>query len=136
LKNYPHITRDGQISMNDKTEVVSTTAEVAKWLLVAVLVLVSVFGNYYFEEQPVLYRFTGVLLVAIAAAFIFTRTLQGQSFLNLLKESRVEIKKVVWPTKQETMQTTVFVVLIVLFMSAVLWGFDTLLGFAISSLLG
>lgn len=123
--------------MTDKTEeIVSGASEWAKWILVVLLVAAAVFGNYYFEQQAVLYRFAGVVLLAVLAVFIFLQTVQGKAFLGLLKESRVEVRKIVWPTKQETMQTTVFVVVIVLFMSVVLWGFDTLLGFAVSTLLG
>ncbi len=123
--------------MTEKTEeLVSGAAEWAKWIVAALLLVAGVFGNYYFEEQPLLYRFVGVLLLALLAIFVFLQTVQGKTFLGLLKESRAEVRKVVWPTKQETMQTTLFVVIIVLFMSVVLWGFDTLLGFAVSALLG
>ena len=122
--------------MSEKTETVSSAAEAFKWILVVLFVATAVVGNYYFEDQPLLYRVVGVLAVGVLAIFAFVQTAQGQAFTGLLRESRVEVKKVVWPTKQETLQTTAFVVVIVLIMSVALWGFDTLLGFFVSGLLG
>ncbi|MBL4608732.1 MAG: preprotein translocase subunit SecE [Pseudomonadales bacterium] len=122
--------------MSEKTETVSSAAEILKWILVVVLVAVTVVGNYYFGDQPLLYRVVGVLILGLLAIGVFVTTSQGQAFTGLLRESRVEIKKVVWPTRQETLQTTAFVVVIILVMSAALWGFDTLLGFLVSGLLG
>ncbi|MEX5381397.1 preprotein translocase subunit SecE, partial [Acinetobacter towneri] len=54
----------------------------------------------------------------------------------LLKEARVEIRKVVWPTRQETMQTTLIVVAVVLVMALLLWGLDSLLGWLVSLIVG
>jgi preprotein translocase subunit SecE len=54
----------------------------------------------------------------------------------LAKEARVEIRKVVWPTRQETTQTTLIVVAVVLVMALVLWGLDSLLGWLISLIVG
>jgi preprotein translocase subunit SecE len=122
--------------MTEKTETVSSAAEIFKWILVALLVTAAVVGNYYFGDQPLLYRVVGVLVVGLLAVGVFVQTSQGQAFTGLLRESRIEVKKVVWPTRQETLQTTAFVVVIVLIMSAALWGFDTLLGFLVSGLLG
>jgi preprotein translocase subunit SecE len=122
--------------MTEKTETVSSAAEIFKWILVALLVTAAVVGNYYFGDQPLLYRVVGVLVLGLLAVGVFVQTSQGQAFTGLLRESRIEVKKVVWPTRQETLQTTAFVVVIVLIMSAALWGFDTLLGFLVSGLLG
>lgn len=122
--------------MTEKTETVSSAAEIFKWILVALLVTAAVVGNYYFGDQPLLYRVVGVLVVGLLAIGMFVQTSQGRAFTSLLRESRIEVKKVVWPTRQETLQTTAIVVVIVLIMSAALWGFDTLLGFLVSGLLG
>ena len=122
--------------MSEKTETVSSATEVLKWILVVLFVATAVVGNYYFGDEPLLYRVVGVIAVSALAVFAFVKTIQGQAFTGLLRESRVEVKKVVWPTKQETLQTTAFVVVIVLIMSVALWGFDTLLGFLVSGLLG
>ena len=58
------------------------------------------------------------------------------SFWNLAKAARVEIRKVVWPTRQETTQTTLIVLGVVLLMALILWGLDSLLGWIVSSVIG
>ena len=64
------------------------------------------------------------------------QTSKGRSFFVLLKEARVEIRKVVWPTRQETTQTTLIVVAVVLVMALLLWGLDSLLGWLVSMVVG
>jgi preprotein translocase subunit SecE len=67
---------------------------------------------------------------------IALQTAKGASLWNLIKESRVEIRKVVWPTHQETLQTTFIVVAITLIMALILWMLDSLLGMIISKIIG
>ncbi len=106
------------------------------WLLVVLLIGGGVFGNYYFESEPLLWRVSGVVAVAIVALVIGLQTTAGKSFSEFFKGARVEIKKVVWPTRQETLQTTLVVVVVVALMSLILWALDTFLGFLISLLIG
>jgi len=106
------------------------------WLLVALLVSGAVVGNYFFEDQPLLWRVSGVVALGIVAMLIGLQTTSGKSFTEFFKGARQEIKKVVWPTRQETMQTTLVVVLVVAVMSLLLWGLDSLLSFLISLLIG
>ena len=63
-------------------------------------------------------------------------TAKGQAFFSLAKEARVEIRKVVWPSRQETTQTTLIVVAVVLVMALLLWGLDSLLGWLVSMIVG
>ena len=114
----------------------SATGDVFKWLAAVALVAVAVAGNIYFAERSLLYRVIGILAVSSFALWAAAYTRQGAAFVDLLKQSRIEIKKVVWPTRQETAQTTLVVVLVVLVMSLILWGLDSLLGFLVSGLIG
>ncbi|MGI9274591.1 MAG: preprotein translocase subunit SecE [Endozoicomonas sp.] len=107
-----------------------------KWGLVAVLVAVGVYGNYFFSAESLLYRVIGLLVLAAVAGFVALQTVKGGAFWNLVKEAKVEIRKVVWPTRQETVQTTLVVVAVVIVMGLILWALDSLLGWAISSLIG
>ena len=100
------------------------------------LVVVGVVGNQYFSAEPVLYRVLGLVALGAAAAFVAFQTARGQAFAVLLKEARVEIRKVVWPTRQETTQTTLIVVAVVLVMALLLWGLDSLLGWLVSLIVG
>jgi preprotein translocase subunit SecE len=107
-----------------------------KWLLVAVLVAAAVGGNVYYAEQSLLYRVLALLAIAVVAALVAVQTVQGAAFWRLAKEARTEIRKVVWPTRQESTQTTIIVVGFVLLMSLILWGLDTLLGWLVSLAIG
>ena len=122
--------------MNVKAEAKDSRFDLVKWLVVAALVVVGVVGNQYFSAEPVLYRVLGLVVLGAVAAFVAFQTARGQAFAVLLKEARVEIRKVVWPTRQETTQTTLIVVAVVLVMSLVLWGLDSLLGWLVSLIVG
>jgi preprotein translocase subunit SecE len=74
-----------------------------------------------------------MVLAALALTLITT---QGKSFLKLLSEAQVEARRIVWPTKDETMQTTLIVCAVVLMMSLMLWGVDSLFGWMISAVIG
>ncbi|MEX6504627.1 preprotein translocase subunit SecE [Pseudomonas zhanjiangensis] len=122
--------------MNAKAEAKDSRLDLLKWLLVAALVVVGVVGNQYFSAEPILYRVLVLLALAVVAGFVGLQTTRGQAFLELAKEARVEIRKVVWPTRQETTQTTLIVVAVVLVMALVLWGLDSLLGWLVSLIVG
>jgi len=107
-----------------------------KWLLVAVLVAVGVYGNSYFADESLLYRVLGLLALAAVAGLIALQTAQGVAFWELTKGSRTEIRKVVWPTRQETVQTTFIVVGFVFLVALILWGLDSLLGWLVSLVIG
>ena len=89
-------------------------------------------GNLYYNEYSPLYRALAVLVMAAVAGFVALKTEKGRRFADMAAESRAEIRKVVWPSRQETTQTTLIVLAAVLFMGLVLWGVDTLLGWLIS----
>ncbi|EPJ86375.1 MULTISPECIES: preprotein translocase subunit SecE [Pseudomonas] len=122
--------------MTPKTEVQESRFDMLKWLLVVVLVVVGVVGNQYYSAQPILYRVLVLLVIAAAAAFVGLQTVKGKAFFVLAKEARAEIRKVVWPTRQETTQTTLIVVAVVLVMALLLWGLDSLLGWLVSLIVG
>ncbi|MFI8982605.1 preprotein translocase subunit SecE [Ectopseudomonas khazarica] len=122
--------------MNVKAEAKDSRFDLVKWLVVAALVVVGVVGNQYFSAEPVLYRVLGLVALGAVAAFVALQTARGQAFAVLLKEARVEIRKVVWPTRQETTQTTLIVVAVVLVMALLLWGLDSLLGWLVSLIVG
>lgn len=122
--------------MTSKSEAQDSRFDLLKWLAVVALVVVGVVGNQYYSASPVLYRVIVLLVLAAAAAFIALQTVKGKSFFALAKEARTEIRKVVWPTRQETTQTTLIVVAVVLVMALLLWGLDSLLGWLISLIVG
>ena len=107
-----------------------------KWLVVAAMVAAGVFGNWYFGEHSLLNRVLALVALAVAAGFVIFQTERGRAMWDLAKEARTEIRRVVWPTRQETTQTTFMVVLLVLLFALVLWGLDSFLSWLVSSVIG
>ena len=122
--------------MSTKAELHDSRFDVIKWVVVALIVSVGVFGDSYFSAEPVLYRAIALVVLALVAGFVALQTSKGKAFWSLLKEARIEIRKVVWPTRQETTQTTMIVVAVVLVMALILWGLDSLLGWIVSQFIG
>ena len=121
--------------MVSKTEQSSSAIDTFK-LMTAVLVLIAgVVGFYYFEEQSQLLRVLGMLAVAVVAFFIAASSDPGRRGLSFVREARVEVRKVVWPTRQETLQTTIAVLFMVILVAIMLWLFDMFLGWGVSKLL-
>lgn len=107
-----------------------------KWLLVVALVATAVVGNSYYADQSLLYRVLAMVVMAIAAGWVASTTVKGGAFWSLVKGARTEIRKVVWPTRQETTQTTLIVVVFVIVMALILWALDSLLGWVASMFIG
>ena len=122
--------------MSAKAELNDNRFDVFKWVVVALIVSVGVFGDSYFSAEPVLYRAIALVVLGLVAGFVALQTSKGKAFWSLLKEARIEIRKVVWPTRQETAHTTMIVVAVVLVMALVLWGLDSLLGWIVSQFIG
>ena len=107
-----------------------------KWVVVLALVAGGIFGNSYYGDQPILYRVLALVALALVAVWIASLTEKGGAFLTLVKGSRTEIRKVVWPTRQETTQTTLIVFVFVIITGLILWGLDSVLGWLASLILG
>ena len=105
--------------------------EKSKWVVIALIVAVAVWGNVHFGQMLLLYRVLALVGLGIVAAFIALQTHKGALFWNMLKEAKAEVRKVIWPTRQETMQTTLIVVIAVVIMGLILWGIDSLLGWLV-----
>lgn len=114
------------------SEIATSRFDGLKWAAVALLVALGVYGNSYFAEQSLLYRVLGLLVVAAVAVAIALKTEKGHGAWSLIRGARTEIRKVVWPTRQETVQTTLIVVAFVLVVALILWGLDSLLGWLVS----
>ncbi|MFV8818742.1 preprotein translocase subunit SecE [Haliea sp. E17] len=107
-----------------------------KWLVVVALIAVAVLGNSFYADQSMLYRVLGIVVLGVIAALVALKTAKGAAFWSLVKGARTEIRKVVWPTRQEAVQTTLMVVAFVVLVALFLWGLDTLLGWAASQVIG
>ena len=117
-------------------EVVSNKLDSFKLLLAISVLIAGIVGFYYYEAESQLYRVLGVVLATAVAIAISSTTTLGQNLIGFARESRMEVRKVVWPTRQETVQTTFMVILAVIIIGIFLWLIDMLLAQAIQMLTG
>jgi preprotein translocase subunit SecE len=110
--------------MSEKTENQSNALDMFKWVVVFALLAGLVTANTMYGEISVLYRAIAIVVVVAVAGFIAATTEKGSTFLSFAKESRTEVRKVVWPTRQEANQTTLIVLAATLVMALILWGLD------------
>ncbi|MEK9793258.1 MAG: preprotein translocase subunit SecE [Gammaproteobacteria bacterium] len=107
------------------------------YLIVSIIVLISgMILFYYFSDVRLFYRVLAMISVVILSGFIGYQSDFGKLVYSYISDSKVEIKKVTWPTKQETTQTTLGVIVVVIIVGILLWLFDMLLGWAIGTLYG
>lgn len=122
--------------MNENTENAGSGMDTMKLLLSVIIICAGVYGFYYFEDQAAWVRLLGLLASVGVAIFVAVQTVVGRSIWSFAVESRNEVRKVVWPTRQETLQTLLIVVVAVLITSLFLWMIDSLLFMAVRYLTG
>ncbi len=110
--------------------------DAAKLVLALLVLSAGIVGFYYFSDQSNLYRVLGLLVIAGIAVGIASTSSQGKALVGFLKNSRTEVRKMVWPTRQEALQTTLIVMFLVVLVGIFLWLVDMFLGWAVRMLLG
>ena len=100
------------------------TADKLKLILAVLIVIGGIGGFYYFGDKPDLIRVAVMLAAAIVAVIFAAQTEFGRNVWEFTKGSRLELRKVVWPTRKETMQVTLIVVVMVLLVSIYMWAID------------
>lgn len=108
-------------------EQVEKTLDWLKWLVSFILVLAGLIGNHYYSEVSMPLRTLGWLALLAMAAGVASRTEKGRWVVEFIGESRAELRKVIWPTREETMQTTMVVGVMVVVLALILWGMDGIL---------
>ena len=108
----------------------------AKWFVVFALVGGGIVGNWYFGDVSILIRSLTLVAMAVVAALVLFQTERGHQLWITFRDARTEISKVVWPTRQETLQTTLIVIVLILIFALILWGLDSLLSWIVSSVIG
>ena len=107
------------------------------WRLHAAMLVAAVGAYYWFQDLAITpVRVVALIAVALIASFIAAQSDSGATFFRFLKESDIERRKVVWPTHQETLQTSLMVIIVVILISLFLAGIDWLLGAAVRSMVG
>jgi len=114
----------------------SSKLDILKFIIAIALLVGGIVQFYYFEEESQLYRVLGLLgFAAVALGFVYSTRL-GHSLWQFARDARTEVRKVIWPTRQETMQTTFMVIVMVLIMGIMLWLIDMVLRWAVMYLTG
>ena len=111
-------------------------ADKLKLSLAILLVFAGIAGYYVLSEQAMVIRVATVLAGIILAIGTAWFSESGKRFLGFGRESWAEAKKVVWPTRKETLQTTGVVFLLVVVMALFLWAVDAGLLWAVKLLMG
>lgn len=101
--------------------------DVPKLAVAAVIVVAALVAFYVFGEFSLLARTVGLLVAMGAAAAIVYQTAPGRRAVAFFRDARTEVRKVVWPTRAETVQTTLTVLVIVFIVGIFLWLFDMFL---------
>jgi preprotein translocase subunit SecE len=122
--------------MTQKVETGPSALDTVK-LAAAVAVLVGGIAAFYLmSSYPLALRWVIVLVSLAAGIFVALQSAQGRAFWEFVQGSRVELRKVVWPTRQETLQTTLVVFVAILAMGIFFWVLDWILGSVTATLTG
>lgn len=113
--------------MNARAEAGATGLDTVKLVVAAVFLVAGIYGFYHFAGYSTLLRVGGLLVIAAVAAAVALQTDQGRRLWQFAGDARTEVRKVVWPTRQETIQTTLVVIVMVLILGIILWLFDMML---------
>ncbi|KOR32511.1 preprotein translocase subunit SecE [Achromatium sp. WMS3] len=114
--------------MNSKTSVTAKQfLDHIKLASAVILIVLGITAFYYFETYSALLRVIGLLAIGAIAVTLTYQTNIGQQIWQFFLDSRMEVRKVVWPTQEETLQTTLIVFVMVLIMGILLWLFDMML---------
>ncbi len=122
--------------MADTAEQENSGIDNVKLGLAIILLAIGFYGFYFFAEQPLLYRVLGILLFVIIAGGIALTTSKGRALTSFMQGARTEVRKMVWPTRTETLQTTAVVLIVTIIIGIFLWLLDMLLGWIMKMIIG
>ncbi|MEW6444815.1 MAG: preprotein translocase subunit SecE [Pseudomonadota bacterium] len=119
-----------------KTEASASALDNIKLALALLVLLAGVVGFYWFEQVALAWRVLALLGLAGLAVGLVALTPMGRGLLGFSREARTELRKVVWPTRQETLQVTLSVLVLVLIVGIFLWLVDALLFWGVRLITG
>ena len=116
---------------------VSSHKDTALLIVSVALLLGGMFAFYYFaNEFNLLVRWLVMLAGLVGSLFVAYQTELGRSIWSYITGARTELRKVVWPSRQKSVQATLMIAVVVLIMALLLWGLDSLLLWGVESLTG
>jgi preprotein translocase subunit SecE len=108
--------------------------DVVKWLIAGIVLFAGLAGFYYFSETSALLRVVGLLIAVGVAVFAVSSTDKGRQARGFIQDTHLEVRKVVWPSRQETLQTTGIVLVMVLIIALMIWLVDSILFWIVQTL--
>lgn len=123
--------------MNAKTIETTSKFDSIKWLLAIGLLVAGIVGFNMLTEQSIVIR-AGLVIVAVILAIVMAAaTAKGKSVWKFARESRTELRKVIWPTSNEAVKTSFMVIIMVIILGALIWLLDLMINsFIIGPILG
>ena len=114
----------------------SNIADKIKWLVSICIFSAAIIGNSYYTEVAFLYRVLAVVALFIFATFVLANTVFGKGAVTLMRDSRTEMRRVVWPTRMETTQTFMVVFGSIIVLCLFFWALESLLSWLTKLILG
>ena len=122
--------------MNTKVITESNSLDTVKLAVALAMLVGGVVAFQYYSEAPKLMRVGGMILDVLLATLLMSQTEKGRTVVGFVRDAQIEVRKVVWPTRQETVQTTIVVMIVVVVFAFVLYLLDIGLGWAMQSVIG
>ena len=122
--------------MSEKAENATNPLDLVKWILVFGLLGGLVFAYTTYEEISILYRALGAVTIVVVAGLIAATTLKGRSFLTFAKDARTEVRKVVWPTRQEVVRMTLVILAATALVGVLLYFIDMIIVWVVGLVTG
>ncbi len=113
--------------MDTKADTGSTPLDTLKLVVAGAVLLGGLVGYYYYADIATVIRALGVLVAFGLSVVILLQSTQGKALWRFINASRVELRKVVWPTRDEAIQTTIAVFVFTLIMGVFFWLLDMFL---------
>ncbi|MGR9100959.1 MAG: preprotein translocase subunit SecE [Gammaproteobacteria bacterium] len=122
--------------MTSQAEAATTVFDTVKLVFSVLFLILGVAAFYYFSEYTLLYRVLGLMAIVLLSILLALATEKGRVFRGFMKDSKQEVGKVVWPSRQETTQTTLLVFAMVFIVGLILWLLDMFLFWVVQVLTG
>jgi len=117
-------------------QAVSSHKDTLLLIAAVALLLGGMFAFYYFAQANLALRWLGMLAATAAGLFVAYQSSQGKALWGYVTGARTELRKVVWPSRQESLQATLMIAVVVLIMALLLWGLDSALLWGVEKLTG
>jgi preprotein translocase subunit SecE len=114
--------------MTEQVQRSVTVLDTAKLVAGAAVLGAGIGAFYLLPDLPIWLRWIIVLAALALGALVGLQSAQGRTFWEFVQSSRIELRKVVWPDRQETVQVTIVVFVMIIVLSLFFWGLDSLLG--------